>query len=216
VHAQNKLAVVQQIKSAPVYMTRTTDSNLVTELIPGTFVYAENSNQQLISIRYFSQNDREFNDGFIEKTALFIIDNEKSTSKNTFYNNYLTKFNQEAKSKKFNNEDLDYGYNLLTSYITDQLCTTKDALLLNKFIESLAALNTSLEEKQEFALTELLICMPTELIDILNKWENINDKKSLSNHLLKGLKDYYAVEDEENTTNKEFLKHYQTFQQIKF
>ncbi|MDN3708732.1 hypothetical protein QW060_16640 [Myroides ceti] len=216
VKAQSKLAVVQKEKAAPVYITRTIDSEIITELAPGTFVYTENSTQNLVNIQFFSTKNGELTEGFVEKNLLFVIENKKANEKKIFYKNFLETFITNANKNKIDIKTLDYNYNLLSSYITEQICETKDSELLVKFVESLASISTYLDEKQEFTLAELLICMQNSFIDSLNAIPNINEKRALTNHLITGLKDYYAIDDVEDPTHKEFQKNYLLIKKITF
>jgi len=214
-YAQTKLAVVQTVKTTPVYLTRTTASNTIDQLSNNSVVYVENSNQQLLSIRFFSNTNGELTDGFIDKNSLFILENEKTADRLSFYKNYLDQYNELTQNQKEQNTTSDYSYSLLINPITEQICATKDVELLNKLLESISSIASNIDEKQEFALAELLICQPELLTDTLNKWRNINDKRTLSHHLLTGLQDYYNVSDV-NSNHPAFQKHYQYYQKIKF
>lgn len=216
VKAQSKLAVVQKEKAAPVYITRTTDSEIIAQLVPGTFVYTENSTQNLVNIQYFSTKNGELTEGFVEKNLLFVIENKKTNEKKIFYKNFLETFISNANKNKIDIKTLDYNYNLLSSYITEQICETKDSELLVKFMESLASISTHLDEKQEFTLAELLICMQNSFIDSLNAIQNINEKRALTNHLITGLKDYFAIDNIDDPTHKEFQKNYLLIKKITF
>lgn len=216
VKAQSKLAVVQKEKTAPVYITRTTDSEIIAELTPGTFVYTENSTQNLVNIQYFSTKNGELTEGFVEKNLLFVIENKKTNEKKIFYKNFLETFISNANKNKIDIKTLDYNYNLLSSYITEQICETKDSELLVKFVESLASISTHLDEKQEFTLAELLICMQNSFINSLNAIPNINEKRALTDHLITGLKDYFAIDNIEDPTHKEFQKNYLLIKKITY
>jgi len=85
-------------------------------------------------------------------------------------------------------------------------CSTEDIKILQLFFASYWADKGSLNEMPSFTMASFFICNPDLVIKQLNKIKTIDQKKSILNHINWGLLNYFGIEEDGKTNNKEYNK----------
>lgn len=115
----------------------------------------------------------------------------------------LAYINCLSELKFYSDTKLEPILEILPRYI----CSTQDTKILQLFFASYWADKGSLNEMPSLTMASFFICNPDLVIKQLNKINSIEQKKSILNHIYWGLINYYGIEENGKTNNKEYNKH---------
>ncbi len=100
----------------------------------------------------------------------------------------------------------DVKYDPILTILPKYFCTTKDTEVLFLFFATMWADKGSANEMPSFSIGKCFMCKPDLVIEQLTKIKNVEQKKSIFEHIEWGLLNNFNVDNNGNSDNKEFNK----------
>jgi len=98
----------------------------------------------------------------------------------------------------------DTKYDPILTILPKYFCSTGDTQVIQLFFATMWADKGSTNEMPSFSIGDCFICNPDLVLGQLTKIKNIEQKKSLLDHIEWGLLNHYGVEEDSKSDNKEF------------
>jgi hypothetical protein len=100
----------------------------------------------------------------------------------------------------------DTKYDPILNILPKYFCSTSDVEVLQLFFATIWADKGSANEMPSFSIGDCFICNPDMVIEQLTKIKNIEQKKSIFDHIEWGLLNHFDVDENGKSDNKEFNK----------
>lgn len=171
-HAQSQeiLSIVFNQK-IPIYSVRSIESATIDELKPNDLIYIEPSTTSLVKIRFYSQTQNDWREGFADQKFIQPIGNSTKSDKIRFSVSYLKDFVKLSSQTKLYSDYLANNFNLLIDEFLELSCQHKNQPVTRHFIEALFNIDYVYDEKHLYALEELYRCQKATFLELLNKEE---------------------------------------------
>lgn len=171
-HAQSQeiLSIVFNQK-IPIYSVRSIESATIDELKPNDLIYIEPSTTSLVKIRFYSQTQNDWREGFADQKFIQPIGNSTKSDKIRFSVSYLKDFVKLSSQTKLYSDYLANNFNLLIDEFLELSCQHKNQPVTRHFIKALFNIDYVYDEKHLYALEELYRCQKATFLELLNKEE---------------------------------------------
>lgn len=100
----------------------------------------------------------------------------------------------------------DTKYDPILTILPKYFCLTSDTKVLRLFFATMWADKGSANEMPSFSIGDCFICNPDLVIEQLTKIRNVEQKKSIFDHIEWGLLNHFYVDENGKSDNKEFNK----------
>jgi hypothetical protein len=100
----------------------------------------------------------------------------------------------------------DTKYDPILDILPKYFCMTSDSKILQLFFATMWADHGSANEMPSFSIGDCFVCNPDSVIEQLTKIKNIEQKKSIFDHIEWGLLNHFYVDENGKSDTKEFNK----------